>query len=108
MYAPVTGIATVTATESDVQTLSPNASLSAKDLFVSATTAPGALASITVTLRDDGADTAVTCTITGLSVTTCNSAAASATIAAGSKVDLKITSTGVLVSTSLLVGWQVA
>jgi hypothetical protein len=108
MYAPVTGIATVTAVEGDVETLSPNASLTAKDLSVRVTTAPGALSSVTVTLRDDGADTAVTCTVTGLGVTTCNSSAATATIAAGSRVSLKITSTGVLTGMSLLVGWQAA
>jgi hypothetical protein len=108
MFAPVSGIATVTATETDVQTLSPNASLTAKDLSVVATLAPGALASITVTLRDDAADTTVACTITGLGVTTCNSASASAVIAAGSKLTLKVTSTGVLLSTSILVGWQAA
>jgi hypothetical protein len=108
MYAPVTGIATVTATETDVQTLSPNASMTAKDLSVVATAAPGALASITVTLRDDAADTSVACTITGLGVTTCDSASASATISAGSKLTIKVTSSGVLVSTSLLVGWQVS
>jgi Collagen triple helix repeat (20 copies) len=108
MFAPVTGIATVTAVEGDVETLSPNGSLTAQDLFVRATTAPGALASVTVTLREDGTDTAVACTITGLGVTTCTSVAASATIAAGSRLSLEITSTGVLTSLSLLVGWQVA
>lgn len=107
MFAPVTGIATVTSLEGDVETLAPNASLAAKDLSVKVTAAPGAAASVTVTLRDDGADTAVTCTVSGLS-TTCNSAAASATISAGSGLSLKITSTGALTGLSLLVGWQVA
>jgi hypothetical protein len=108
MFAPVTGIATVTATEGDVETLSPNASLVAKDLFVRVTTAPGALASAIITLRANGVDTTVACTVTGLNVTTCNSAAASVTIAAGSRLSLKVTSTGILTGLSLLVGWQVA
>jgi hypothetical protein len=108
MFAPVSGIGTVSAVEGDTETLSPNASLTAKDLSVRATTAPGALASVTVTLRDDGADTALTCTITGLGVTTCNSAAASVTIGAGSRLAFKVTSTGVLTGLSLLVGWQVS
>jgi hypothetical protein len=82
--------------------------LTAKDLSVVASAAPGALASITVTLRDDAADTTVACTITGVGVTSCNSASASAVIAAGSKLSVKVTSSGVLVTTSLLVGWQAA
>jgi hypothetical protein len=41
-------------------------------------------------------------------VTTCNSAAASVTIGAGSRLAFKVTSTGVLTGLSLLVGWQVS
>jgi hypothetical protein len=49
----------------------------------------------------------VTCTISGLS-TTCNSAAASATIASRSRLSLELTADGVVPATSLLVGWQAA
>ena len=107
MFASAVGISTASAVEGDVQTLSPNASLTAQDLAVMATAAPGVGNSVTVTLRDDGVDTAVTCTISGLS-TTCNSAAASATIAAGSRLSFELTSTGVIPALSLLAGWQVA
>jgi hypothetical protein len=107
MYAAATGITTVTATESDIEMLSPNASLTARDLAVQSASALPVAATVTVTLRDDAADTAVTCTIAALG-TTCNSASASATIAAGSSLALEVTSTGVITGLSLLVGWQAA
>jgi hypothetical protein len=106
MFAPVTGIAQVTGTESDVETLSPNASLTAQDLSVRTSAAPGVGASVTVTLRDDTADTAVTCTVSGTN-TTCTSPS-TATIAAGSKMSVKLTSTGVIAGLSILFGWQAA
>jgi hypothetical protein len=107
MFASAVGISTAGAVEGDAQTLSPNASLTAQDLAVVATAAPGVGNSVTVTLRDDGVDTALACTISGLG-NTCNSAAASATIAAGSRLSFQLTSSGVVPATSLLVGWQVA
>ncbi len=106
MFAPVTGIAQVTATESDVETLSPNASLTAQDLSVRTSAAPGVGNSVIVRLRDDGADTAVACTVSGTN-TTCTSSS-SATIAAGSKMSVKLTSTGVIAGLSILFGWQAA
>ncbi len=106
MFAPVTGIAQVTATESDVETLSPNANLTAQDLSVRTSAAPGVGNSVIVRLRDDGADTAVTCTVSGTN-TTCTSSS-SATIAAGSKMSVKLTSTGVIAGLSILFGWQAA
>lgn len=107
MYAPISGIAAVTATEADVEMLSPNASLTGRDLAVRTGTALGVAATVTITLRDDGADTAVTCTVNALS-TTCNSASATATVAAGSRLALKITSTGIFSGLSVLVGFQAA
>jgi hypothetical protein len=107
MFAPATGIAAAIAVESDVETLSPNAVLTAQDLAVRATVAPGIGSTVTVTLRDDVADTALTCTISGTN-TVCDSASASAAIAAGSRLALKLTSTGVIPPLSLLVGWQAA
>jgi hypothetical protein len=101
----VTGITAVSSTESDVEVLSPNADLVAKDLAVRTSVAP--TVALTVTLRDDGVDTAVTCTIAALS-TTCDSASLSATILAGSRLSLKISSTGVPSSLSLLIGWEAA
>jgi hypothetical protein len=107
MFAPTSGIAQASAVESDMEMLSPNASISAKDLAVKTSVAPGIGNSVTVTVRDDAVDTTVTCTVSGLA-TTCSSGAASATIAAGSRISLKLTSTGTITPLSVLVGWQAA
>jgi hypothetical protein len=106
MFAAVTGITTATATESDVQTLSPSVATTAQNLAVRVTAAPGVGNSITVTLRVDGADTALTCTISG-AATTCNSAAATASIPAASQLSFELTPSGLgLPTVAALVGWE--
>ncbi len=72
--------------------LSSNTECTAQALAIKLTAAPSGSHSRQFTLRDDGADTAVTCTISG-SATTCNSGAATATIAAGSDLSFKIVTT---------------
>jgi len=103
-FAAVSGIAQVTSTESQAQTLAPAANFSADNLSVRTSTAPGTGNSVTVTLRDDGADTAVACTVSG-SATTCTSAA-TALVGAGSALALKISSTPATPAMSLLVGLE--
>ena len=105
MFAAATGIGQATAVESDIEMLSPNASLTAKDLAVKTSAAPGLGNTVTVTVRAEGADTSVTCTVSGLG-TTCSNSSASATVNAGSRVLLKLTSTGTITPLSVLVGWQ--
>jgi hypothetical protein len=105
-FGSVTGTSTAGATEDPVETLSPAAALSARNLAVQLTTAPGAGQSVTVTVRDDGADTSLDCTITGGTATSCTNVADSPVIAAGSTLSLKISSTLTAAATSLLVGFE--
>ena len=91
--------------ESAVAALSPNATIIARDFAVKLTAAPGVGASRTFTLRDDGADTAVSCTISD-SDTTCNSGAASAMIAGGSELAIRATVSGLPAVADGRFGWR--
>lgn len=106
-FATPTGSTGVTpVTESDVAYLSPNQTIVAKDLSVKVRTPAAGGGSRHFTLRDDGADTAVTCTIGGPN-TTCNSGAATATISAGSDLSIEVTENGGAPgSTTVLFGWR--
>lgn len=104
-YAAVTGITTVTATEAQVETLAPATPFTAKDLSVRVPAAPGAGNSLTVTLRANGVSTVLACTISGLA-TSCSDDANAAAVGANSTIALQISSTGVVASTSLLVGFK--
>jgi hypothetical protein len=83
------------AAEDQVAFRSPNVALVARDLSVAVGAAgPGFIEGIPfgwrLTLRDDAADTAVSCTVSG-DATSCHSDAATALIAAGSDLTLKFT-----------------
>jgi hypothetical protein len=103
-YAAVTGATTVDATESLMQTLAPSEGFVASSLVVRALDAPGVGSTLTVTLREDGADTELSCTIAGTS-TTCSSSTSTA-IAGASAISLEVSSTGTVAPTSLLVGFE--
>jgi hypothetical protein len=60
---------------------------------------------VTVTVRDDGADTPLACTIAG-TATSCTDVADSPVIAAGSTLSLRISSSLTAAATSLLVGLE--
>jgi hypothetical protein len=79
----------------------------ARDLAVKLTAAPGVGASRTFTLRDDGAATAVSCTISGTS-TSCTSGSTSATISAGSELSIHVTASAVPAPApaSAMLGWR--
>jgi hypothetical protein len=89
--------------------LSPGATIVARDLAVKlAASAPDPGAAVfTFIVRDDGADTAVSCSITG-TARSCNSGAASAQIAAGSELSLRHTQTGTPdgLAREFLFGWR--
>jgi hypothetical protein len=114
-YAEPHGKSAPTDDEFDVVHLSPNASVVARDLRVKAVVIGlNTTGSVTFTLRDDGADTPVACTIPipdtdgapGVD-DTCNSGGASATIAPGSELSLKVTVTGADVKTERpRFGWR--
>jgi hypothetical protein len=91
--------------------LSPNATIVARDLAVKALMS-GSGDTATFTLRDDGVDTAVSCTITvnapsSLVVQTCDSGASTATILPGSELSLEITVNGTtLIKPPILFAWR--
>jgi hypothetical protein len=103
-FAAVTGITQVTSTESQAQTLAPAANFNAHNLSVRTSMAPGAGNSVTITLRANGADTGVSCTISE-TATTCSSTA-TALVGAGSALALKISSSPATPAMSLLVGFE--
>jgi hypothetical protein len=106
-FASPSGTHPADASEPPVTHLSPNATIIARDLRVRATVSAGVpgsvggFAFVTFTLRDDGVDTAVTCTMTlnapstgsTTAERTCNSGQATATIAAGSDLSIKAVAT---------------
>ena len=69
----------------------PNATMMARDLYVHQKAAAGAGAAIAYTLRVNGGDTAVTCTISDPN-TACTSGNATATVVTGSRVALMLQS----------------
>ena len=95
-FASASGATAATSTpESGHLMLSPAAAIVARDLAVKlgpAASDPGA-AVFTFIIRDDGADTAVSCSITGTQ-RSCTSGAATATISPGSELSLRHTQTG--------------
>jgi hypothetical protein len=104
-YASIIGITEVTRTEAQVQTLGPATGMTAGNLAVAVSTVPQAGSTITVTLRNDGAATPLSCTITG-PATNCANTANSAAIGPGSALALEISSTGVVLTTAIMVGFD--
>jgi hypothetical protein len=100
----VSGIALASATESDVTQLSPASVIVARDLYVKLTAAPGVAAERTFTLRIDGVNTALACTIVG-SDTSCTSGA-SVSVPAGSELSIRVSSIGLPASASAMLGWR--
>jgi hypothetical protein len=104
-FASVTGPTVITATESLAQTLAPTTPFAATNLSVRSTAAPGIGNSVTLTLRDEAADTPLSCTISG-SATTCTNTNAAAAIPGSSALSLEVTSSGSVPTLSLFVGFQ--
>ena len=84
---------TPNATETNVDDWILPVGLTFNDLRVDVDVAPGAGTSRTITLRDDAADTAVTCTIAD-TATSCTYTGTPVTPVAGSKVNWELTNTG--------------
>jgi hypothetical protein len=82
------GISTAGATEAPVQILSPGVAATARNLSVRLDSSPGPAASRAFTLRVNGADTALTCTIVNAGQT-CTSGGASVAVPAGSLLSLE-------------------
>jgi hypothetical protein len=92
-YGPISGISTVLNPEHTAQTLSPNATVTLRNLSVRVDLPPSPGCSYVFTVRVNGTDTALTCTVpAGAKVA--NSGAAYATIPPGSLVSLSVTAVG--------------
>lgn len=105
-YAPPMGGNTAPAgtPEANVQTVSPQgAALTARDLTASSTAAPGGTGSWTVTLRVNGADTALACQIQG-TATSCD-APSGTTVPVPPKTKLSIKITGANAQPGASVSW---
>lgn len=92
IFMHATNISTWSATESSRTGIIPHA-LTLSSLQVSLTGAPGGTASWTFTVRKNGADTTLTCTITG-SATTGNDFKDNVSFAAGDTIDLEVIPSG--------------
>ena len=82
------------------------ASGSMKSLYIQTSAAPGAAKSYAFTVRKNGADTALTCTISGASATTCNDTTHTISVAAGDLLVLAAVPTGTPTGVSVWSGWS--
>lgn len=105
-FGAPSGIST-SGTLAAAQTLSPNVACTAQNLAVSITAAPGGTKTRVFAINVDGSDTAVTCTVTS-AATTCDSAAATALIPAGSLIAISsgATGSGSAAAADLRFGWE--
>jgi hypothetical protein len=92
------------ANENLVSSFTPNATMTARDLAISLSVAPGLAETRTFTLRVGNADTALTCTVPG-GTTLCTSTQ-SVTIPEGSLISIRSTSTGAPMATDVRFGWR--
>jgi hypothetical protein len=92
------------ANENNVSSFTPNATMTASDLAVTLTVAPGLADTRTFTLRVGNANTALTCTVPGGN-TTCTSTQ-SVTIPGASLISIGSTSTGTPSATDVRFGWR--
>lgn len=103
-FVPVYGSGVPSTTEADYATKSPSAT-TVTNLQVNLSADPGSGQTLTVTLRKAGADTAVTCTITGPltpPAAVCQDITHSVNIAQNDLIDWKVITTGTYVSTPSL------
>ena len=100
-FVPIGGGGIPSTTEASVDNGSPSATTIA-NLFVGVSAAPGAGNSYTITLRDGGADQAVTCQISGASAVSCSDTTHSFNVAQGDLIDWKVVSAGTIVTTPTL------
>lgn len=84
--ATIGGTTAASASTSNIQLAGQNATFTA--MYVVVTSAPGASDSHTFTLLANGSATAITCTISGASATTCSDTAHTATVAAGQNLQV--------------------
>jgi hypothetical protein len=90
----------------DVEMASPNATMVARDLFVSANVAPGTGNSRQYEIRlASSASGVLGCTMSDAQ-TACNSGASTATVPAGDGITLRISNSGTPGASSIEFGWR--
>jgi hypothetical protein len=97
LFFPYVGGLLASSTESNVDLEAPNAA-TISNFYVQLSAALGLGNTTVFTWRKNGADTALTCTITGASATSCNDTAHTLTVAQGDLLDVKAVTTGTVVS----------
>jgi hypothetical protein len=85
--------------------LSPGTAVVGRDMAVQLGGAPGGTETYRVTLLVNGADTALTCTVTGTDMS-CGNSADAVQIAAGSRICFKVEVSAGAVSRRVLIGWR--
>jgi hypothetical protein len=101
------GTSTAAFTAGNVEMASPNATMVARDLFVSADSAPGPGNSRQYELRLASSGSGILgCAMSGAAQTTCNSGASTATVPAGDGITLRITNSGTPGGSSIEFGWR--
>lgn len=97
-FCPIGGGGSCSATETNVDVDSPSAATVSK-MYVQLSTALGGGNSVAVTIRDNAADTTVTCTISGAVATACNDTTHSFNAAAADLLTYKLVFTGTIIVT---------
>lgn len=95
-FFPIVGGGAPSGTETNVDVDSP-AAATMKNLYVQLAGATGMGNSLTLTMRQNGVDTAVTCVVAGAAATTCNDTTHSFNISQGDLLTLKAVTSGVIV-----------
>ena len=104
-YIPVGGGAAVSSTESAVQVKAP-AAATVSNLSVQLSAALGIGASAVFTWRDGGSSQALTCTISGVSATSCQDTTHSFSAAQGDEIDIQSVTTGAPAAVTVVVATQ--
>jgi hypothetical protein len=101
------GTSTATFVPGDVEMASPNATMVARDLFVSANVAPGTGNSRQYELRLASSGSGILgCTMSGAAQTTCNSGASTANVPAGDGITLRVSNSGTPGGSSIEFAWR--
>ncbi len=95
-FFPIVGGGAPSGTETNVDVDSP-AAATMKNLYVQLASAPGMGNSLTLTMRQNAADTSLTCAVSGASATVCNDTTHSFNVSQGDLITLKAVTSGVIV-----------
>jgi hypothetical protein len=104
-FGGVSAFTVATPSEQDVALLSPGFPIVARNLLVRLTVPPGSSGLRTIIVRADGIDTALSCTVDGVS-NTCNSGPVAVSIPGGSLVTLRFENTGTPAQADAMVTWS--